>query len=279
MQTGLRFSRGLVPLQRRMITSTAPVSYRKKILVKHERDIIKARRELNAHHEEKAAEMGLGFRTVVSSILHRYPVITPEAEDWEVEMSVLQDEINDKKREYFLEQTMGTDSQMIEDNNPTFEEIMDSMPFKPASRVTEADKNKDTRSMERMLDKSCFLVVKRNREDKSWQFPQGKVSDEKDGNIPRATAERVLDRAVGTVNRYFISNAPVGHICYAYPEAMQKKRGEYGAKVFFYRAQLIQGAVKLETRLYTDYAWIGRGEVGEYFDDDTAQFMQALLPE
>ena len=38
-----------------------------------------------------------------------------------------------------------------------------------------------------------------------------------------------------TVNRFFISNAPIGHICYAYPEEMQKQRGQYGAKVFLSR--------------------------------------------
>jgi hypothetical protein len=260
--------------------SSAPVKgQRKKILVKHHRDVIMSRREANDVHEAKAKEMGLGFRTVVSAILHRYPVITREPEEWEVEMTQLQEMINDKKREYFLEQTLGTDSQLMEDNNPTFEEILDSMPFTPASRVTEADEKDDRKSMERMLDKSCFLIVRRNRKDLAWQFPQGKLIEEKDGASARACAERVLDRAVGTVNRFFISNAPVGHICYAYPEEMQKQRGQYGAKVFFYRAQLVQGNVKLETRLYTDYAWIGRNEVGEYFDEETTKVITAMLPE
>lgn len=264
---------------RRPYSSSVPKLQRRKVLKKHDREIIQARREWNELHEGKAEEMGLGWRTVVSSILHRYPVIRPESEPWESDMEDLQDMINNKKREYFLEQTLGTDSQMIEENNPTFEEILESMPFKPASRITEADEMNDRRSMNRMLDKSCFLVVKRNREDKAWQFPQGKVNADKDGKSPRATAERVLDRAVGKVNRYFISNAPIGHVCYPYPADMQKKRGEYGAKVFFYRAQLIQGTIKLETRLYTDYAWIGRKEVGEYFDEQTAELIHAILPE
>jgi hypothetical protein len=71
-------------------------------------------------------------------------------------------------------------------------------------------------------------------------------------------AERVVDRAIGKTRRYFISNAPIGHYCYAYSPAVQKQRKQYGAKVFFYRAQLIEGTVKLETKLYKDYAWIGR---------------------
>jgi hypothetical protein len=70
--------------------------------------------------------------------------------------------------------------------------------------------------------------------------------------------ERVIDRAVGNTNRWFISNAPVGHYQYAYSDAVAAQRKNFGAKVFFYRAQLLAGTVKLETKLYTDYAWIAR---------------------
>lgn len=71
------------------------------------------------------------------------------------------------------------------------------MPFQPAPRVTEAgtrpsvsyfwmrssnithvsftDHANDRKSLERKLDQSLYLIVKRNREDNAWQFPQGKV--------------------------------------------------------------------------------------------------------
>jgi hypothetical protein len=88
----------------------------------------------------------------------------------------------------------------------------------------------------------------------------------------------VLDRAVGLTNRWFVGNAPVGHYMYAYPESVQATRKNYGAKLFFYRAQLMAGTIKLETKLYTDYAWIARDEVGEYFDAETAEYLTALLP-
>jgi hypothetical protein len=60
---------------------------------------------------------------------------------------------------------------------------------------------------------------------------------------------------------------------------MQKKRNEYGAKIYFYRAQIILGNVKLETRLYTDYAWVDRDEVIEYFNEDMGDYLKTLLPE
>ena len=55
-----------------------------------------------------------------------------------------------------------------------YEEIIESLPFTPASRVSEADEKNDRRSLERRLQDSLFLIVKRNRDSHSWQFPQGK---------------------------------------------------------------------------------------------------------
>lgn len=134
----------------------------------------------------------------------------------------------------------------------------------------------DRRSLERKYDSSLFLVVKRNREDKAWQFPQGKWLE---GETLRGTAERVLERAVGRTKAWWPSNAPIGHYTYAYPQDMQQSRKAFGAKVFFYRTQFIAGQMKFETRLYTDYAWISRDEVSEYFDEDTAKYLKALLPD
>lgn len=110
--------------------------------------------------------------------------------------------------------------------------------------------------MDRRLQDSLFLIVKRNRNDKSWQFPQGKFMSE-DQHM-RGTAERVVDRAIGRTKRFFLSNTPIGHYCYPYADTLQEKRGNFGAKVFFYRAQFLTGKVKLQTKLYTDYAWIAR---------------------
>lgn len=72
------------------------------------------------------------------------------------------------------------------------------------------------------------------------------------------SAERVVDRATGQLERQFYGNAPCGHYCYAYPAEVQAARGSFGAKVFYHRAQLTGGNIKLQTKLYTDYAWIAR---------------------
>ena len=103
----------------------------------------------------------------------------------------------------------------------------------------------------------------------------GKVLE---GENLRQTTERVIDRSVGNINRYFISNAPLGHFCYEYPKEIQEKRKQFGAKVFYYRCQFLQGSIKLETRLYKDYAWVARDELGEYLDEETAEYVHCIIP-
>jgi large subunit ribosomal protein L46 len=233
-------------------------------------------RNINEDHEAKAKAKGLGWRIVGSTILHRYPTITPDPLPWEIEYWDLQDKIADKKREWIMGEVVGTDAQFFAEENPTIDEIVESMPFKPASRITEADTKNDRHSLERHLPNSMYLIVKRNRADNAWQFPQGKVLDTE--KSMREVAERVLDRAGGKFRRWFISNAPIGYYCYEYPEEIQKARNQYGAKVFFYRAQLIAGSIKLETKLYKDYAWVTRDEVSEYFDENMSEYIKAILP-
>ncbi len=253
--------------------------YRKKILRKQHREVIKRMREVNEEHEVKAKALGLDWRVVCATVLQRYPVITPTNEPWEEAHYDMEERMAEKQREWLMEQLGDTDANFVGDENPSYDEIVASMPFTPAPRVSQADIDGDMRSMERKMDKSSFLLVKRNRDNYAWQFPQGKLNKDKDGDSGRTTAERIIDRAVGNVHRWFVSNAPIGHICYAYPPEIQEQRGQYGAKVYFWRCQLIEGTVKLETRLYKDYAWVAREEIGDYVEDeDTRLFLSAVLP-
>ena len=44
--------------------------------------------------------------------------------------------------------------------------------------------------MERRLPESMYLVVKRNREDQPWQFPQGRLLDSESSLRAVSTRER-----------------------------------------------------------------------------------------
>lgn len=151
---------------------------RKIIKLRSNRPIIQKQRATNEAHELKAKELGLSWRIIGATILHRYPTITPDVAEWESNMWDMQDKIEEKQREWFMEEVGGTDAQIIPDTNPSVQEILDSMPFQPASRITDADISNDRHSLERKLPKSLYLIVKRNRNDNPWQFPQGKMKDE-----------------------------------------------------------------------------------------------------
>lgn len=42
-------------------------------------------------------------------------------------------------------------------------------------RITDADRKNDVRSLERALQRTLYLIVKKPREEHAWQFPQGGV--------------------------------------------------------------------------------------------------------
>eukprot|EP01034_Spumella_vulgaris_P034909 gene34909-43046_t len=94
----------------------------------------------------------------------------------------------------------------------------------------------------------------------------------------RETQERVIDRGAGKTERWFISNSPCGHYQYEYPQAVQESRKTFGAKVYYGRCQFISGTVKLQTKLYTDFAWVAKDEMKDYFDADQAHFLETMLP-
>ena len=65
----------------------------------------------------------------------------------------------------------------------------------PVGRTTEADRENDRRSLDRKLSRTLYLVVKRNRKDAAWKFPQSDVVDKEENlrdvwNIPSSYGGR-----------------------------------------------------------------------------------------
>lgn len=129
-----------------------------------------------------------------ATILHRYAIVKQEMEPWERDFHVLQEEIDAYRRAYFTKHY--SHLKVIPDNPPSLEEIVESMPFEPLGRETEADENNDRHSMMRKLDKSMYLIVRRSRDDSPWQFPQGKM-------LPKENALRqVREPKFGVIRPY-----------------------------------------------------------------------------
>jgi len=133
------------------------------------------------------------------------------------------------------------------------------------------------KSLMRKLDTKLFLIVKKNRSDHAWQFPQGKR--EASENSLRKTAERELREECGSeVDVWFNGNAPRHLHAYEYPPDVQKRLNTYGAKVFFFYAYYIKGPIILNNKELIDYHWVTREEMKEYINPELYKTVLSILP-
>lgn len=127
--------------------------------------------------------------------------------------------------------------------------------FKFASRTTPADEKNDVKSLDRKLDQSLVLLIKKQLgKDLHWIFPQ---DIRQEGETMRQTAERVLKESCGDqLKTIFLGNAPCGFYKYKYPKDIRKSSESVGAKIFFFKAQFVSGDVKCK-----DYKWLSQNEL------------------
>ncbi|XP_053685206.1 39S ribosomal protein L46, mitochondrial [Sabethes cyaneus] len=145
--------------------------------------------------------------------------------------------------------------------------------FKPASRVTEADKKNDVRSLQRKLEHTLILLTEQKLGDKNYYLlPQGLHTP---GESLRQTAERVLRECVGDSPKViFYGNAPVGFYKYKYPPTAGKNT--LGAKVFFFRCVVKPESSNVSSDK-TKFQWLDQSElekvlIGPYYQS-VSQFL------
>jgi hypothetical protein len=144
-------------------------------------------------------------------------------------------------------------------------------------RITEADKANDRKSLYRKLDKKLFLIVKRQRDQHTWQFPQG---DWVQGEMIRESGQRqFIEKFSKDLDVYFAGNCPAGVYGYEFPRDVQKKLNAYGAKVFFMYGYYIKGSIKILDDSIVDHLWVTKEELAEYLDPESYKFAAQMLPD
>nr|XP_053647755.1 39S ribosomal protein L46, mitochondrial-like [Cherax quadricarinatus] len=139
-----------------------------------------------------------------------------------------------------------------------------------------ADDTSDLGSLNRSQERSLLLVVKQKLGSSyEWSLPQTPWLP---GETLRQTCERVVKERCGdSLKVKFLGNAPCGFYKYKYPKNV-RANGFIGAKVFFYKAQVIDnnGAVNPGEDI-AEYQWLSQNELDDKFRRSYAKSVSQFL--
>ncbi|KAM0286246.1 hypothetical protein ACHAQH_000973 [Verticillium albo-atrum] len=148
-------------------------------------------------------------------------------------------------------------------------------PEAPQSRITEADRKGDVTRLDRALEKTLYLVVK--RKDGKWAFPTAAVATDEHLH---ETAKRVMDKTAGVnMNTWMVGRVPVAHHVVR-PELKEdgslQARGE---KTFFLKARIMAGQANLEDNPfgYTEFKWVTAEELQKDVDEKYYHSVRNML--
>ncbi|XP_055534190.1 39S ribosomal protein L46, mitochondrial [Wyeomyia smithii] len=232
-------------------------------------------RQLASKSTPSAAHKKEKWDIFAGVLVERLPIVTKTMTPLEAKFKTMLDQIefenslksnHEMRKEMEKHQTkllkagkIDLDSEALKQTAQDLEDIYNEEfnKFKPALRVTEADKKNDLRSLHRKLEQTLILLTEQKLGDKSYfLLPQGLHAP---GESLRQTAERVLRDSVGDSPKVvFYGNAPVGFYKYKYPSAAG--RDTLGAKVFFFRCVLKPKSSNV-SQDKIKYQWLDQSEL------------------
>ncbi|KAK2753239.1 54S ribosomal protein L17 mitochondrial [Arachnomyces sp. PD_36] len=133
---------------------------------------------------------------------------------------------------------------------------------RPMPRVTEADIKGDQKSLDRLLQRTLYLLVQ--GKEGYWKFPTTNI--EKKESV-RLAAERSLEQAAGVnMNTWTVGHHPIGHYIYKLrkPKADEKTGVQtLGEKTFFMKSRIMAGQADLKdnTQDLKDFKWLAKEEI------------------
>ncbi|KAI9485840.1 MAG: 39S mitochondrial ribosomal protein L46-domain-containing protein [Benjaminiella poitrasii] len=129
-------------------------------------------------------------------------------------------------------------------------------------RVTKADRENDTKSLDRALQRTLYLVVKNSNDPANpWQFPEGPVDA---SEYLHEAAERTLKEQCGAdMDTWFVGRQPIG----IYKQSSTRGQDNSGIKTFFMKAHVYAGQVK-PSKGVSDFAWLTKDELANALSSD-----------
>eukprot|EP00002_Diphylleia_rotans_P027384 TRINITY_DN548_c0_g5_i1.p1 TRINITY_DN548_c0_g5~~TRINITY_DN548_c0_g5_i1.p1 ORF type:complete len:260 (-),score=61.76 TRINITY_DN548_c0_g5_i1:509-1288(-) len=212
-------------------------------------------------------------RLVAATVLERYPVILEDVPEWKqryVQMKERHDEhIRKQYPPEFLEQFKGK----VVENKPDDNGVLTTFPLH--LRVTEADRTNNFHSLNRALQHKLFLIVKKDRSEHAWQYPQGGV--EAGETLRQAAMREFVEECGNDMKVFFLGHHPMAHIDYELSPKDQEEFKADATRVFFYRAIYQHGKVQLNTKELVDYNWRTKEEMREILSPELMKLSEVML--
>ncbi|CAG8460758.1 6416_t:CDS:2, partial [Diversispora eburnea] len=95
------------------------------------------------------------------------------------------------------------------------------------------------------------------------------------------TATRELEEECGNhMDIWFVGRRPIGYYKYEYPEGYIKDLVKYtGVKVFFMKAHIFSGQVRIDNKEIVDFAWVTKQEMENYVHPNFYNAIKDMLSE
>ncbi|KAI3401870.1 hypothetical protein diail_6429 [Diaporthe ilicicola] len=153
---------------------------------------------------------------------------------------------------------------------------------RPHPRRTEADRAGDVRRLDRALDRTLYLVVRKS--DGLWRFPQDDVWP--DEGLHETAARALASTAGVNMNTWMVGRVPVAyeHRGPVYTggrgDGTERRIKTYGSDVFYLRARIMAGQVDLADNKWgiTDFKWLTKDELAETLNQQTMRSVTNSMP-
>lgn len=195
----------------------------------------------------------LPYRIVGAAILQKNPEIVWDHEPWQAKydaFTVRKNNRNARKPPPLIEDQPDHDPMQVEEGK-----------FEPGCKISEFDLVDDITSPYRCLAENLFFIVRKNRDEYDWEFPQ---TTWREGETIRETVERALPEVYGLdIKSWIFGNAPIGHYTYEHEPGHPHYDEFQGTKVFMMHAAILtpKAPVLLDNKTVLDFAWTTKEEL------------------